>query len=527
MTAPKITITKDTEDLFSIQSVQKTPSRFDPENEEIEFKWAQAVRYTLKDERSIYIVSANDQGKITAFLRSENAVALCHALLDKPYQGDTHVAFVHESLASAFERKIATYNRRAVKLGQEPLSTSSLGIHVVKKTKTNEISGQKTTTVTEHAVLLVVGKLPRIEGWTFLGAIDRLPTESGGDVALVRSAPGAVIPKSEIDRPLGTCDHCKTNRKRQTTYVLKSDANGETQQVGSSCVADFIRSTSAAVLSLYGELREICEMGGDPDEDCEERGPRGKVYFHLDEVLTAAIATIKLNGWLSATKAKESFDFTPSTKTLVSGWLYKGPLSNPTEKERKEREEMSAEVAAAVASGEVEAAIAWCAALTDDEVYKGDSNYLLNLRTLAQAGLVPDKGIGIAVSIIPTYRRAIGKEIERKARAEVNASSVFVGQVKERREFVAVLEWFREFDGQYGVTTLYKFRTTAEDASGAGNVLVWFASTSLGDDEVIQGSTFKLKGTIKKHEDRDGVKQTVITRCAADRVASDPVVSGD
>ena len=54
----------------------------------------------------------------------------------------------------------------------------------------------------------------------------------------------------------------------------------------------------------------------------------------------------------------------------------------------------------------------------------------------------------------------------------------------------------------YGMTHLYKFVTVD------GNVLVWFASSMIDIDDV-----HKLKGTVKDHTERDGIKQTVITRC--------------
>jgi len=43
----------------------------------------------------------------------------------------------------------------------------------------------------------------------------------------------------------------------------------------------------------------------------------------------------------------------------------------------------------------------------------------------------------------------------------------------------------------------------------SGNHLTWFASGS--DMEV--GNTYKLLGTIKKHDEYNGVKQTILTRC--------------
>lgn len=43
-----------------------------------------------------------------------------------------------------------------------------------------------------------------------------------------------------------------------------------------------------------------------------------------------------------------------------------------------------------------------------------------------------------------------------------------------------------------------------------GNNLVWFASNN---PEFNNGDRYKLKGTVKTHNVRDGKNQTVLTRC--------------
>jgi hypothetical protein len=64
----------------------------------------------------------------------------------------------------------------------------------------------------------------------------------------------------------------------------------------------------------------------------------------------------------------------------------------------------------------------------------------------------------------------------------------------------------RPIEGDYGTTYLYTLR---EDATG--NVFKWFASReALGD---ATGRTLQLQGTVKKHEEYNGLKSTVLTRC--------------
>jgi len=99
------------------------------------------------------------------------------------------------------------------------------------------------------------------------------------------------------------------------------------------------------------------------------------------------------------------------------------------------------------------------------------------------------------------------KRLEEQKRREAEKSAMangsnYVGTIGARDTFnikEAVL--LTSFDGYYGKTFLYRF------IDKTGNVLVWFASTTLDTDHVS-----KIKATVKDHTEHDGVKQTVVTR---------------
>lgn len=79
----------------------------------------------------------------------------------------------------------------------------------------------------------------------------------------------------------------------------------------------------------------------------------------------------------------------------------------------------------------------------------------------------------------------------------------YVGEVGTRLTLdltaaVLLTSWYNDF----GTTYLYKF------ADEAGNVFIWYASRPIELQE-----RMTLKATIKAHNERNGVKQTVLTRC--------------
>lgn len=95
-----------------------------------------------------------------------------------------------------------------------------------------------------------------------------------------------------------------------------------------------------------------------------------------------------------------------------------------------------------------------------------------------------------------------------RARETRDAESGHVGAVKERIEFSGVVEFETEREGYYGTTHVIKFR------DDSGNVLTWFAS---GLQDVARGDMVRVVGTVKKHDEYRGVRQTVLTRCRYSR----------
>lgn len=95
------------------------------------------------------------------------------------------------------------------------------------------------------------------------------------------------------------------------------------------------------------------------------------------------------------------------------------------------------------------------------------------------------------------------------AEAALNADrpkslSEYIGDIKERiRDIEVVLTNIRQFDGYYGMCTIYTFDFN-------NNVLVWITSS---EKDFSIGEKLILTGTVKKHNEYKGVKQTELSRC--------------
>lgn len=138
------------------------------------------------------------------------------------------------------------------------------------------------------------------------------------------------------------------------------------------------------------------------------------------------------------------------------------------------------------------------------------NNYLQNLQIICKSGRVSKKNLGFAVSLISAYQSHLRDEARRKAYEESHANemmSEYVGKSGDKIDVAlksGVLQ--ATIPNEFGTTYLYKFTTEA------GNQLIWYASRFQGEEHELMKAK-RLTGTVKKHSEFNGVKQTIVTRC--------------
>lgn len=108
-------------------------------------------------------------------------------------------------------------------------------------------------------------------------------------------------------------------------------------------------------------------------------------------------------------------------------------------------------------------------------------------------------------------RRAAHREAQRRADAE---ASDWIGSVGERIEIRATIEAIPTWQTAYGRTYCYLLRC-------GDNRVVWYASSQMvvsqdsGSRAAEVGDVVALRCTVKAHDVRDDVRQTVVTRAKA------------
>jgi hypothetical protein len=338
----------------------------------------------------------------------------------------------------------------------------------------------------------------KLAGWDFLAVIEPL---GGGN--LVNRVPGSdeSVDLTAYRTHDGSCDHCQTIRKRNETFVVRSNGDdasipaGQVKVVGRNCLAAFLGGESPATILWRMTLVKV--IGG-----CAEEGGfgggGGEIAQDPTEFLAWVSSVIRHDGWVSKGAARAYEEAGGQKTATVSTALYvmTPPWGRDSLKEwKKERERLAPSTDD---KSKAEAALAWARGLT------GTSDYEYKLNLVAKETSFVSKHAGILGSAVAAYDRFLGKEQERKNRALLNAQSTHLGAVGEKLVVTVTCEGCHSINTDYGALHINRFR----DATG--NVIIW----KTGSVQYDAGKTVTLKGTVKAHDDYKGTKQTVLTRCS-------------
>lgn len=413
----------------------------------------------------------------------------------------TNTYDVAEANLNNVRNKLDKLIRKAAKLGVAPLryEVGAFEDRVVASRTDEEVAsgtfvnpaGEVVKYVRFYKVALI-GETPKLAGWEFVATLQH--AEDAGNI--LRSVPGVQLPV-EFRTAAPQCAHCKVQRRRNDTFVVRHE-DGRYLQVGRNCVADFLGGvdprdvlTAAKYLSEAGE---ICEFGGGFGG--------GPVRVGLMELLTQTAACIRIDGFLSKTKARENAEFGTGRVVSTADDVWSILMPPKPHQRPQDYTQWKADRAPTEADQKTAAeALEWVQAF--DPASETLSDYLYNL-TVVCGGNVDARGAGLACSAVSAYLREVGRKAELAARAKALAGSQFVGDAGKRLDLdnVVVVKVVSR-DSQWGTTHIHTLLT--QD----GNALTWFGTAA----PLQIGATLgRITATVKKHEVYNGTNITVVSR---------------
>lgn len=377
----------------------------------------------------------------------------------------------------AFKLDMATLAKRAAKIGVPAPSYTEVG---TEETVTDGF-------VDVVHLVTVEGEAPCFAGWSMVAVIEIDP-EVDPDAPNVVHVLG-VEKNPEWTTMESRCDHCRANIASRRKLMVVDHEDGARKVVGSTCLRDFLGHEAPESIAAWAEL--ILSLDERIDEYEERSSGGGERRYDPVYFLAFAVRSVAERGY-----HKSNSDFSTRDHAMAMMTAKSIDVERPTADEE----------------AEAAAAIAWGKAQT---LHRSD--YIDNVVAVCSKTGWLYKDLGIGVSVVSAYYRAMERETVRKIQAAATAGSVHVGTVGKRSEFGPLTVTGRmAFESDYGVKWLVKMLDTD------GNVVTWWASTANHPEP---GQVVTGKATVKAHDMYQDVAQTTITRFAWAAVETESVAA--
>lgn len=394
--------------------------------------------------------------------------------------------------------RVEKINRRAIKRGFPTVSTATGPTKLVPDPYFDHLCDSRVgcdeniPTVEYTEVTISASDSLKMAGWRLIGVVAADAVDQNGHVVpMVTNVPGETFDGTIADAQL--CQHCNTRRYRTETFILRHD-DGREMQVGRQCIRDFLGHDPAALLAGLDAFRSLMIS----DDERESWGRSAPSVWSVDDVIMAGARIVAVTGfYVSRLKAEESALLDrPLISTASDAFRLLTPARTEYDRDFVTEHPIS-ETAQRIFDNTKDA-------LANLKPSNEWEDKLASYANIAQVGA---RHVGTLVSSV-----ILGMRLEeRKAKAAARPESRHFGTVGQRVTVEATVLFTKEFDGNYGTTTLIKFSTPDGDAQ-------WWRSGALygPDAETFAiGQTVTLTGSVKAHElDRfDSRPITVLTRC--------------
>jgi len=309
--------------------------------------------------------------------------------------------------------RIERLNRRAKRAGIAEQLTWSIA-HTQYEVKDPDTGVMR---IKRESHIAVFGDLLKVPGYTFAATVDWAL-----DKPLLRRNPN--LPEEYVltapEQPL--CEHCGTLRNRKDTYLVVEDATGTLKQVGSDCLMAYCGLRPGWVSLFEDGIDEVDER-----DDIPSGVRREWLEFTPEAIVEVAYCIVRKEG---SYVSRKQADVVSKTATVDLLWWVIG---------RDEKDEKAYRLQQAyrraVEERHNEQTVQWAkdAIAWAQSVEPGNSDFLYNVKVIAEAKAIGSRQVGLCAAIVPAYERDLVNHEERKQRGPAPiGSGIVVEGVIER-----------------------------------------------------------------------------------------------
>lgn len=348
----------------------------------------------------------------------------------------------------------------------------------------------------DFVTLTVTADTPKLAGWEFLAVVE--PMDGGNMVRRVPGSDDTFDLTAYRTADAMTCDHCNTDRARLETFVVRSDGSdpevvaGTVKRVGRNCLEKFLGGKSAESLLRSMTIEKV--LGGLAEEGEGGWGSGGSTVYDPLTTMSWAVSAVRLRGWVSKGAAAAYAEAAGGEATKATTASRVSSMLNPPPRDAKARAEWLAEYKALtptdVDTDKAGKVLEWAMNLT------GTSDYEYNLALVARQKSLDPKNLGIFVSAVGSYDRAMGLA-SKKAMEAAEKTKAPLGKVEFEGEVIKTSVSTNYFGGRE--TTVDKMTVKVTTEKG-----VWLAWGT------IPSSFLRLADTVKNKWNEDEIDATTL-----------------
>ncbi len=355
------------------------------------------------------------------------------------------------------QEKFDKLNVKASKYSTELLS------YTIVRTFEEKISGR----IEKYTEIKVSGVAPTVGNYKLVGVISKLD-----DINIVHSVPGEEIPV-EYRTTTFSCDHCHIERYRKEVVIVRDGTSYK--QLGKTCLKDYLGVDVEQIVNRFMWISELIESAKSYEFSSRQEyfvSPRD--YLAYVNLCVRKLGYLKTSDWEKTPTKTDAFNIMFPNKQLMEF----------IDNRQLYIEDQDFEAA--------EKAITFANSMT------GTNDFVYNVKNIINKESIGFRYCGYLAAIIPMMWKA-----ENESKNKQGKESNWVGEIKERIEFVGKLIFQKEIDSSFGLSSLYNF------VDSNGNIYTWFSSS---DKELETGKEYNVTGTIKSHVSYKDIKQNNITR---------------
>ena len=416
-------------------------------------------------------------------------------MTDQEQEKPTNEFWVSDELIPIINKKLEKIQKQATKLNVSGPKLKILDVRM------HEVKQGKIKVQIPQTLFKIEGDPPKLAGWSFVGTVDN--SEQRG---MIKTIPGVdnLFPKIEahVGGQFGKCDHCKTKAQRKETVIVQNE-KGKIMQVGKSCLKDFLGGKDpkqvVQMMSWFKDLEDYLESI--ENKGSGEGGSYATPYVSNEEVLAFGADIVnRLGFYRSNTTAYEKGG--SSTAHLAAAAMFTQPNPKWDSEELKQVRQIYHDGISKEGYERAKKILDWFNGIPEEQ--KKNNAFFHNVHVISKDGVIIPKNFGYLMGLLPTYAKVEGS---LKAKEKSNDKNEHYGAPGQKFVNVQVkVVNSRDVRGYYGTSQFVLMK------DNHGRSFTWFNN---GKTDMQVGKEYIIKGTIKKHSEYNGLKQTELTRVTA------------